>query len=78
MLTLFAISTQENWPDVLFTAIDANSAQGLGPVLNNNPYIFFYFMAFVIISTIFMFNMFLGVVIMKYTEAQKREVEGYS
>jgi len=60
MLTLFEVSSIENWPEVLNGCIDAPNAQGLHPVRDINAKYSFFFVIFIIIGGFFIMNLFIG------------------
>ena len=73
MLSLFIVSTQENWPNIMFTVIDANDAS-IGPTEGNMAaFGYIYFMTFLLIGSYFLLNLFIGVIFLKFLQAQKRE-----
>lgn len=73
MLTLFVLSTMENWPGIMGTVSDANDAI-YGPVKDTNQlFASFYFMAFILIGGFFLVNLFVGVIFLEFTRAEKRE-----
>lgn len=68
MVSLFVLSTGEGWPDYLFNFIDASES---GPVFDSNPYMFAYFVVFIFVSSMFMMNLFVGVIFLNYHIAEK-------
>lgn len=68
LLSLFVLSTIEGWPDYLFNFIDANDG---GPTYNNSQYMFLFFMVFIFVSSLFMMNLFVGVIFLNYHIAEK-------
>jgi hypothetical protein len=77
MLTLFVVATLEDWPDVLHQAVNA-SDENQGPIPNNSPANAYFFVAFILIGSYFLLNFFIGVLFLKYNEAQKAEIQGFS
>jgi hypothetical protein len=69
MLTLFVLSTLEGWPDYMFNFIDADDN---GPKYNNNLYMIAYFMVFIFIGSMFLLNLFIGVIFLNYHIAEKK------
>jgi voltage-dependent calcium channel L type alpha-1D len=55
LLTLFTVATFEGWPSLLHTAIDSNG-EGLGPVYNHRPFVAPFFIAFIIVNKISLFQ----------------------
>ncbi len=73
LLTLFILSTQEDWPDITFSLVDANNSDQ-GPIENGNKAFGFIFsIAFLFIGAYFLINLFIGVIFLNYAQAQKRE-----
>lgn len=72
MVTFFEIATLENWPAVLFAAIDSQDID-YGPKLDNRPYIAFLFVVFIFITTFFVMNLFISVIVDKFNEEIKKK-----
>ena len=68
MVTLFALSTMEDWPDIMDQAINSTN-ENQGPTLNNNPANAYFFVVFIFIGSYFLLNFFIGVLFLKYNEA---------
>ncbi|RLN96091.1 hypothetical protein BBJ28_00027013 [Nothophytophthora sp. Chile5] len=62
MLTFFEISTTEGWADVMMAAIDSNGI-GMQPIRDNNMIWSYFFVAFIMIGSFFVVNLFVGVII---------------
>ena len=66
LMTLFILSTRENWPNYIFDFVDSDkfSADGenLGPEKNSNRPFMIFFIAFIFIGSFFLINLFIGVV----------------
>ena len=45
----------------MFSAMDGNTSD-IGPSLNNNKMIYIYFIAFIFIGSLFLMNLFVGVI----------------
>lgn len=60
------LSTVEGWPNYVFFFVDANKigndGENLGPEMNSNRLFMLYFMAFLFIGSMFLINLFIGVV----------------
>jgi len=69
VLTLFEVSTLEMWPDVMFTAVDGVSPDE-GPEYDRNPSTVLFFITFLFVTSFFILNLFVGVVIDKFTEVR--------
>ena len=48
-----------------------------GPKENASPLNAYFFVVFILIGSYFFLNFFIGVLFLKYTEAQQNEVKGY-
>jgi signal transduction histidine kinase len=60
--TLFILQSTEGWVDLLWTGIDAYKID-YNPIREYNPAAFFFFMASIILFSLFFLNLFVGVVI---------------
>jgi hypothetical protein len=70
-VTLFVVASLEGWPDVLMQAYDTPDKTYYGPSYNNkvgNAIIFF--LLFIVIGSFFFLNMFVGVLFLKFAQAQ--------
>lgn len=72
MLTLFIISTQEGWPNTMYTVIDAKCIE-CGPVENASSISAYFFVIFLFVGSFFFLNFFVGVIFLNYEEAQRNE-----
>ena len=72
MVTLFIVMSQESWPNRMYEGVDARSDYE-SPVQNFNPYIAYYYIAFVVIGNFFMVNLFTVIVFSKFNEAKDKE-----
>ena len=54
--------TTEGWIGVMWDAVDASGIYQ-EPIENNGRYWTFYFMAFMVVGSLFILNMFVGIVI---------------
>jgi len=59
LLTLFRILTLEDWTDVMYAA------------MSSNPYMWIFFISFVVVATFVVINLFIAVVINNLEEAKK-------
>ena len=73
MLALYEISTLEMWPDYMFIAIDARFEKV--PLKDNNKLISLFFVIFIFVTSFFIMNLFVGVMIDKFNEI-RREMDG--
>ncbi|XP_050963763.1 voltage-dependent L-type calcium channel subunit alpha-1C isoform X4 [Labeo rohita] len=72
MMALFAVSTFEGWPGLLYRAIDSH-AEDIGPVYNYRVVISIFFIIYIIIIAFFMMNIFVGFVIVTFQEQGEQE-----
>ncbi|XP_075886257.1 voltage-dependent L-type calcium channel subunit alpha-1C [Nelusetta ayraudi] len=72
MMALFAVSTFEGWPGLLYKAIDSH-AEDVGPVYNYRVVISIFFIIYIIIIAFFMMNIFVGFVIVTFQEQGEQE-----
>ncbi len=68
MMTLFAVSNNEGWPDVMYAYSDATGV-GIGPKPGAGLSNAFFFIAFVFIGSFFFLNLFTGVLFMNFEKA---------
>ncbi|RLN47503.1 hypothetical protein BBJ29_000588 [Phytophthora kernoviae] len=62
MLTFFEISTTEGWASVMVAAIDSSDI-GMQPIRDNNMNWALFFVAFMMVGSFFVVNLFVGVII---------------
>uniref|UniRef100_A0A3Q0KD42 Voltage-dependent L-type calcium channel subunit alpha n=1 Tax=Schistosoma mansoni TaxID=6183 RepID=A0A3Q0KD42_SCHMA len=72
LLTLFAVSTFEGWPSLLYRSIDSN-AEDHGPITNYRPVVAFFYITFIILIPFFMINIFVGFVIVTFQKEGEAE-----
>ncbi|XP_053505780.1 voltage-dependent L-type calcium channel subunit alpha-1C isoform X1 [Ictalurus furcatus] len=72
MMALFAVSTFEGWPSLLYRAIDSH-AEDTGPIYNYRVVISVFFIIYIIIIAFFMMNIFVGFVIVTFQEQGEQE-----
>ncbi|XP_056281310.1 voltage-dependent L-type calcium channel subunit alpha-1C isoform X1 [Pseudoliparis swirei] len=72
MMALFAVSTFEGWPGLLYRAIDSHT-EDVGPVYNYRVVISIFFIIYIIIIAFFMMNIFVGFVIVTFQEQGEQE-----
>ncbi|XP_051974116.1 voltage-dependent L-type calcium channel subunit alpha-1C-like isoform X2 [Xyrauchen texanus] len=72
MMALFAVSTFEGWPGLLYKAIDSH-AEDVGPIYNYRVIISIFFIVYIIIIAFFMMNIFVGFVIVTFQEQGEQE-----
>lgn len=71
-ITLFILSSQEGWPDIMHFGMDA-VAPGVAPRVNYNPPAAYYFIVYVLLGSFFFLNLFIAVIFEKFTEAKLME-----
>ena len=72
MLTLFAVSNTEGWPDVMYAYSDATGVE-TGPKPGAGIINAFFFIFFVFVGKFFFLNLFTGVLFMNFEKAQRDE-----
>jgi len=77
MMTLFIVASLEGWPDIMYQAIDVTKIDN-GPKLYSSPGYSAFFIVFILIGSFFFLNFFIGVLFLKYEQAQKREEAGFN
>lgn len=77
MMTLFIVSSLEGWPDIMYQAIDITKVDN-GPKYEASTGQMFFFIFFILIGSFFFLNFFIGVLFLKYEQAQKKEEAGFS
>lgn len=69
-MTLFVLSTLEGWPNYVFNFVDADKfsddGENLGPEKNGSRLFMLYFMVFIFVGSMFLINLFIGVVQLNY------------
>jgi len=76
ILSLFQVSTGDDWADVMYLAIDAVSVTE-APVRDYHPAWGMFFLVFYVVGNFFMLNLFVGVVIYNFGQVKGR-MEGYN
>lgn len=63
---MFVLSTMEGWPNYIFDFVDADNiaddGENLGPEEGGNKLFMLYFIVFILVGTLFLVNLFIGVV----------------
>lgn len=72
MLTLFVVSNNEGWPDVMYAYSDATGVE-TGPKPGGGIMNAFFFVFFVFIGSFFFLNLFTGVLFLNFEKAQRDE-----
>jgi len=76
-MTLFIVASLEGWPDIMYQAIDVTRIDN-GPKYLESPGQVIFFIVFILIGAFFFLNFFIGVLFLKYEQAQKREESGFT
>lgn len=76
-MTLFIVSSLEGWPDIMYQAIDITKKDN-GPQYEASTGQMFFFIGFILIGSFFFLNFFIGVLFLKYEQAQKKEEAGFT
>ncbi len=72
LIFLFVLTTQENWPSLVYQAIDCTSVDE-GPIQGGSWYYGYYFVVFLFVGSMFLLNLFVGVMFLNFTKVQKHE-----
>jgi hypothetical protein len=73
MMTFFEISTLEMWPGMMYNAIDSVEIDHV-PKHENKPGVALVFILFIFITTFFIMNLFISVIVDKFNaEIKKRQ-----
>lgn len=72
MVTLYVLSTMEGWPNMLGSALDAND-ETEGPKYNNSATNAVFYIVFILVGSLFLMNMFVGVIFVQFSEEQRKE-----
>lgn len=71
MVTFFEISTLEMWPGMMYAAIDSFAVDH-GPVTDNNKAMAIIFIIYIFVTTFFIMNLFISVIVDKFNEEIKK------
>lgn len=74
MLTLFVVSNNEGWPDVMYNYCDATGVE-TGPKPGAGILNAYFFIFFVFVGSFFFMNLFVGVLFLNFEKAQRDEKE---
>lgn len=77
MMTLFIVASLEGWPDIMLAAVDSTEVD-YGPEPEYSPLNAYFFLVFILIGSFFLLNFFIGVLFLKYEQAQKNETKGFT
>ena len=72
MNTLYVVSSLEGWPNIMYPCMDSDYPEA-GPMRNGYENIAWYFVAFIMVGSFFLINLFVGVICFYFEEASKNE-----
>jgi hypothetical protein len=72
-LTLFELSSMENWPEIMYPAMDMPARPSQHPVRDNSKFYALFFVAFIIVGSFFISNLFVGIIVHKFNVARNYE-----
>ncbi len=72
IIFLFVLTTQENWPSLVYQAVDCTDVEQ-GPSIGSQWYYAYYFVVFMFVGSMFLLNLFVGVMFLNFTRVQKHE-----
>ena len=65
MITLFALATLEDWPDIMYNTINTQAID-TGPALNASPMNGYFFVAYILVGSFLFLNLFVGVIFKEF------------
>lgn len=65
------MSSTEGWTDVMWTGVDTSGIDS-EPVVESRPYWVLFFMAFLLFGSLFIMNLFVGVVINTFNNEREK------
>ena len=69
---MFIFGSLEGWPDIMYNVIDGDYPE-YGPSKDNNFIICIFFIAFILVGSIFFMNLFIGTICFHFDKAHKNE-----
>lgn len=69
-LTLFELSNMENWPGLMYPAMDIPQHEDDVPIFNHSRYNALFFVSFIIVGAFFITNLFVGIIVHKFNRAR--------
>ena len=72
MFTLFILMTRNGWQTTMYAGIDSTEI-GYQPKENSNPAFALYFISYMIVGSLFVMNLFVGVVIDNFNQIKDKE-----
>ncbi|NXT62069.1 SCN5A protein, partial [Chaetops frenatus] len=73
-LALLQVATFKGWMDIMYAAVDSREKDDQ-PKMENNLYMYLYFVIFIIFGSFFTLNLFVGVIIDNFNQ-QKKKISG--
>ncbi|NXN81088.1 SCN5A protein, partial [Bombycilla garrulus] len=73
-LALLQVATFKGWMDIMYAAVDSQEKDDQ-PKMENNVYMYLYFVIFIIFGSFFTLNLFVGVIIDNFNQ-QKKKISG--
>ncbi|NWR53182.1 SCN5A protein, partial [Regulus satrapa] len=73
-LALLQVATFKGWMDIMYAAVDSREKDDQ-PEMENNLYMYLYFVNFIIFGSFFTLNLFVGVIIDNFNQ-QKKKISG--
>ncbi|MBZ3883326.1 Sodium channel protein type 11 subunit alpha [Sciurus carolinensis] len=70
-LALLQVATYKGWLDIMNAAVDSKGVEKQ-PAFEANPYMYLYFVVFIIFGSFFTLNLFIGVIIDNFNQQQKK------
>ncbi|XP_034615826.1 sodium channel protein type 5 subunit alpha-like [Trachemys scripta elegans] len=70
-LALLQVATFKGWTDIMYAAVDSRGKEKQ-PKKENNPYMYLYFVVFIIFGSFFTLNLFVGVIIDNFNQQKKK------
>ncbi|KAM5281099.1 sodium channel protein type 11 subunit alpha [Ctenodactylus gundi] len=70
-LALLQVATYKGWLDIMYAAVDSKN-ENEQPEFEANPFMYIYFIAFIVFGSFFTLNLFIGVIIDNFNQQQKK------
>ncbi|XP_012590773.1 PREDICTED: sodium channel protein type 11 subunit alpha isoform X2 [Condylura cristata] len=70
-LALLQVATFKGWMEIMYAAVDSRG-KDKQPYFETNPYMYLYFVVFIIFGSFFTLNLFIGVIIDNFNQQQKK------
>uniref|UniRef100_A0A915IDF4 Ion transport domain-containing protein n=1 Tax=Romanomermis culicivorax TaxID=13658 RepID=A0A915IDF4_ROMCU len=72
LCALFVLGTFEGWPEILYRGINSN-VENHGPIRDYRQAVSLFFIAYIVVISFFMMNIFVGFVIVTFQQEGERE-----